>query len=114
SNPLTSSKWQAKFMCCPGYNKTKLQAKPGANLAFLEKNMALFCKEFNDKTKDKDGQIVSVEINVYDDKSYSYNISTPPSVYLLKNRQAELEEIARKLMPSLNTDDIEKAKKIVR
>ncbi|CFW93138.1 50S ribosomal protein L11 [endosymbiont DhMRE of Dentiscutata heterogama] len=114
------------------------KAKPGANLAFL-KNMALFCKEFNDKTKDKDGQIVSVEISVYDDKSHSYNISTPPGVYLLKNRrndyktirekekrkearekerkeisEAELEEIARKLMPSLNTDDIEKAKKIVR
>ncbi|CAG8531830.1 5521_t:CDS:2, partial [Cetraspora pellucida] len=81
------------------------KAKPGANLAFL-KNMALFCKEFNDKTKDKDGQIVSVEISVYDDKSHSYNISTPP--------EAELEEIARKLMPSLNTDDIEKAKKIIR
>ncbi|CAG8448047.1 796_t:CDS:10 [Racocetra fulgida] len=114
------------------------KARPGADLAFL-KNMALFCKEFNDKTKDKDGQIVSVEISVYDDKSHSYNISTPPGVYLLKNRrndyktirekekrkearekerkeisEAELEEIARKIMPSLNTDDIEKAKKIVR
>lgn len=114
------------------------QAKPGANLSFL-KNMVLFCKEFNndEKIKNRRGELVNVKIVVYDDKSYEYNIGTSPSTYLLKNRPnnykelkkeerkktqekekkeippAELEEIARKMMPSLNTDDIEKAKKIV-
>ena len=113
------------------------QATPGASLAFL-KSMALFCKEFNEKTKNRSGEIVSVEINVYEDKSFDYNIGTSPSVYLLKNRRsdyrelknkderkkarekerkeipsAELEKIAREIMPSLNTEDPEKAKKIL-
>ncbi|CAH1769045.1 342_t:CDS:2, partial [Entrophospora sp. SA101] len=112
-------------------------AKPGANLAFL-KNMALFCKEFNEKTKTRNGEIVNVDIIVYADKNHEYNISTSPSIYLLKNRRsdykglknkedrrkarenerkeisfADLEKIAREIMPSLNTDDIEKAKKII-
>ena len=116
------------------------QAKPGASLAFL-KNMALFCKNFNNDPalKDRTGEMVSVEIISYEDGSNKYNVGTTPSVYLLKNRrsdlktikekekkkeakakerkeisEAELEEIARKMMSSLNTDDIEKAKKIVR
>ncbi|CAG8547007.1 39215_t:CDS:10 [Gigaspora margarita] len=112
------------------------QAKPGASLAFL-KNMALFCREFNEKTKERNGELVNVEIIVYEDKSYKYNIGTSPSVYLLKGRrsdykslkkeekknarekekkeisEAELEKIAREKMPDLNTDDLEKAKKIV-
>ena len=114
------------------------QAKPGASLSFL-KNMALFCKEFNnnEEVKKRSGEVVNVEIIVYEDKSYEYNIGTSPSVYLLKNRSndykqlkkeerknirekerkeissAELEKIVREKMPSLNTDDLEKAKKIV-
>jgi large subunit ribosomal protein L11 len=113
------------------------QARPGASLAFL-KNMALFCKEFNEKTKNRVGEFVSVEITVYKDKSYEYNIGTSPSTYLLKGRRSdykqlktkderkeargkektkisseELEKIAREKMSSLNTDDLEKAKKIV-
>ena len=113
------------------------QARPGASLAFLQ-NMALFCRKFNDENKNRNGELVNVEIIVYEDKSCEYNISTSPSVYLLKGRrsdykqlktkeerkksrekerkeisEAELEKIAREIMPSLNTDDIEKAKKIV-
>ena len=63
------------------------QARPSANLAFL-KNMALFCKEFNEKTKNRSGEIVNVEINVYEDKSFDYNIGASPSAYLLKNRRS--------------------------
>ena len=96
------------------------QAKPGASLAFL-KNMALFCREFNEKTKERNGELVNVEIVVYSDKSHEYSIGTSPSNYLIKNAlgdkkeisQAELEKIAKEVMPSLNTEDIEKAKKIV-
>jgi large subunit ribosomal protein L11 len=96
------------------------QAKPGASLAFL-KNMVLFCREFNEKTKDRNGELISVEIIVSADKTYSYNIGTPPSSYLIKKAlgdkkevtQMELERVAKEIMPSLNTDDLEKAKKIV-
>jgi len=113
------------------------QAKPGPNLSFL-KNMVQFCKEFNEKTKGQIGKLVSVEITVYDEKNYKYTIGTSPSTYLLKDRRndfkelknkeerkkvrekerteissAELEKIAQEMMPSLNTDDLEKAKKIV-
>ena len=96
------------------------QAKPGASLAFL-KNMALFCREFNEKTKERNGELVNVEIVVYSDKSHEYSIGTSPSNYLIKKAigdkkeisQAELEKIAKEVMPSLNTEDIEKAKKIV-
>ena len=64
------------------------QAKPGAGLAFL-KNMALFCKEFNEKTKNRVGEVVSVEITIYKNGSYEYNVGTSPSVYLLKKRGSD-------------------------
>ena len=96
------------------------QAKPGASLAFL-KNMALFCREFNEKTKERNGELVNVEIVVYPDKSHKYFIGTSPSSYLIKKAigekkeisQADLERVAKEIMPSLNTNDIEQAKKIV-
>lgn len=96
------------------------QAKPGASLAFL-KNMALFCREFNDKTKDRNGELVSVEITVYPDKSHKYVIGDTPSSHLIKKTlgdkkeitHSELEKIAQKMMTKLSTNDIEKAKKIV-
>jgi len=96
------------------------QAKPGASLAFL-KNMALFCREFNEKTKDMIGNPVNVEIEVYADNSYKYTIGRTPTSYLLKKTigdkkeisSADLEKIAKEVMPSLNTEDIEKARKIV-
>lgn len=96
------------------------QAKPGASLSFL-KNMALFCREFNEKTKERNGELVNVEIVVYPDKSHKYSIGTSPSSHLIKKTigekkeitQTELEKIAKEVMSSLNTEDIEKAKKIV-
>jgi len=96
------------------------QAKPGASLAFL-KNMALFCREFNEKTKDMIGNPVNVEIEVYADNSYKYTIGRTPTSYLLKKTigdkkeisSADLEKIAKEVMPSLNTENIEKARKIV-
>jgi large subunit ribosomal protein L11 len=96
------------------------QAKPGASLAFL-KNMALFCREFNEKTKANNGVPINVEITVYADNSYDYVLGTSPSSYLLKKiigdkkeiTPEELEEVAREILPSLNTENIEGAKKIV-
>ena len=96
------------------------QARPGANLAFL-KAMPIFCKEFNEKTKDKNGEPVNVKIITYKDGSYEYKIGTPPSSHLIKKilgerkeiNQVELEKIAQEIMINLNTENIERAKKIV-
>lgn len=95
-------------------------------------NIAQFCKEFNDKTKDKVGDIIPVEITVYEDRSYDFILKTPPASELIKKAagikkgsgkpltekvgkitEAQLEEIAKVKMPDLNANDIEAAKKIV-
>jgi len=95
-------------------------------------NIAQFCKEFNDKTKDKAGDIIPVEITVYEDRSYDFILKTPPASELIKKAagikkgsgkpltdkvgkitDAQLTEIAKTKMPDLNANDIEAAKKIV-
>jgi len=101
------------------------QAKPGASLAFL-KNMALFCREFNEKTKEKIGLPVNVEITVYADNSYSYTIGTPPTSYLLKEiigkekgtrkkeiSKAEIRTIVQEKLENLNTENYQEAEKII-
>ncbi len=95
-------------------------------------NIAGFCKEFNDKTKDKMGDIIPVEITVYEDRSYDFILKTPPAAELIKKAagikkgsgkpltdkvgkitSAQLEEIAKTKMPDLNANDLEAAKKII-
>ncbi|MFA6194422.1 MAG: 50S ribosomal protein L11 [Patescibacteria group bacterium] len=95
-------------------------------------NIAQFCKEFNDKTKDKAGDIIPVEITVYDDRSFDFILKTPPASELIKKAagikkgsgkpltekvgkisQAQLEEIAKMKMPDLNANDLEAAKNII-
>ena len=48
-------------------------------------NIAAFCKEFNAKTNDKNGLIIPVEILVYEDRSYTFILKTPPASVLLAN-----------------------------
>jgi len=95
-------------------------------------NIAEFCKQFNDKTKDKMGDIIPVEITVYDDRSYTFILKTPPAAELIKKAagikkgsgkpltdkvgsitKAQLEEIAKVKLPDLNANDIEAAKNII-
>jgi len=95
-------------------------------------NMMEFIKIYNEKTASQMGTIVPVEITVYEDRSFTYVLKTPPAVELLKkaagiekgsgtpNRnkvgrvtRAQLEEIARVKMPDLNAVDIEGAMKII-
>lgn len=95
-------------------------------------NIAEFCKSFNDKTKDKMGDIIPVEITVYEDRSYTFVLKTPPAAELIKKAAgikkgsgkpltdkvgkislAQLEEIAKTKLPDLNANDIEAAKKII-
>ncbi len=95
-------------------------------------NISEFCQKFNDASKDKMGDIIPVEISVYEDKSYDFILKTPPAAELIKKAlklkkgsgkpltekvaslsQAQLKEIAEIKLPDLNTDDLEAAKKII-
>ena len=91
-----------------------------------------FCKEYNAKTEDKRGQIIPVEITIYEDRSFTFITKTPPTSYLVRQAAglekasenpgreeagtitwAQVEEIAEVKMPDLNALDIEGAKQQV-
>ena len=95
-------------------------------------NIMAFCKEYNAKTQDKSGTVIPVEITVYEDKSYTFILKTPPASVLLKKAAGidkgsgdpsrtmvgsvtndQLREIAETKMPDLNANDIDAAKKII-
>jgi len=112
------------------------QANPappiGPSLAQHGINISEFCQKFNDATKDQQGFTIPVEITVYEDRSYDFNLRQPLVSDLIKKvvgiekgsgepnkkkvgkiTQAQLKEIAEKKMPDLNANDIEAAMKIV-
>ena len=87
-----------------------------------------FCKDYNAKTEDKRGQIVPVEITIYEDRSFSFVLKTPPTPFLIRQAaglekasgepgrdvagtitKAQVEEIANTKMPDLNAIDLEGA-----
>ena len=94
---------------------------------------AQFVQQFNDRTKSMEpGLVVPVVITVYQDKSFTFILKTPPAAVLikkavgiqkgssnaLKNKvaklsQADLTKIAERKMPDINANDIEAAKKII-
>ena len=95
-------------------------------------NMLEFVKAYNDRTADMRGNIVPVEITVYEDRSFTFITKTPPAAELIKKAaglqkgsavphtdkvgkitQAQVREIAETKMPDLNANDIEAAAKIV-
>ena len=95
-------------------------------------NIAAFCKEYNARTNDKAGLIIPVEISVYEDRSYTFVLKTPPASVLLANAaktkkgsatpnkvsvgsvtRAQLEEIATIKLPDLNTTKLDSAMRIV-
>ncbi len=95
-------------------------------------NIMMFCKEYNARTADQAGLVVPVEISVYEDRSFTFILKTPPASVLITkalgiprgsgepNRKkvgtltrAQLREIAQTKMPDLNANDIEAAMKIV-
>jgi len=112
------------------------QANPappvGPALGQHQVNIMQFCQAFNADTQDKMGTIIPVEITVYEDRSFTYILKTPPAAVLLKqsagidsgsatpNRakvatitEAQLREIAETKMPDLNANDVEAAMKII-
>ena len=95
-------------------------------------NIAGFCKEFNDKTKELKGDIVPVVISIYEDRSFTFIMKTPPVPELIKKAakiqkgsgkplqekvgkitKAQVREIAEKKMPDLNCHTVEAAMSMV-
>jgi len=91
-----------------------------------------FCKEYNERTAQMVGQIVPVEITVFDDRTYLFILKTPPAAFLLKRAAGiesgskepnrvkvgkitvlQLREIAELKMPDLNANDIDAAMRII-
>ena len=93
----------------------------------------VFVQQFNDRTKSMEkGLIIPVIITVYQDRSFTFILKTPPAAVLIKKAlglpkgsgnplrdkvgkltQAQLTEIATQKMPDINANDIEAAKKII-
>jgi len=95
-------------------------------------NIQEFCTKFNEATKDKMGDIIPAEITVFEDRTFTFILKTPPASDLLRKAagvekgaanplkdkvgkitQAQLREIAEKKMPDINANDIEAAMKII-
>jgi len=95
-------------------------------------NIQDFCTKFNNASKDRMGDIVPVEISVYEDKTFDFIMKTPPAAELLKKfakikkgsgnplttkigtiSEDILAQVAEIKLPDLNTNDIEQAKKII-
>jgi len=95
-------------------------------------NLQEFCTKYNDATKDKMGDILPVEISVYEDRTFDFVIKTPPAAFLIKKiakiqkgsakgskdavatiTRDQLREIAEIKLPDLNAYTVEEAMKIV-
>lgn len=95
-------------------------------------NIMMFCKEYNARTADQAGLVIPVEITVFEDRSFTFILKTPPASVLIQkaagidkgsgepNRRkvgqitrSQLEEIAQTKMPDLNANDIDAAMRIV-
>lgn len=95
-------------------------------------NIGDFVNQFNEATKDKRGDVIPVEISVYEDRSFDFTMKEPPASRILlkllgKDKgsgkvptvkagsitRAQLKEAAEKKMPDLNTTDVEQAMKIL-
>lgn len=91
-------------------------------------NIQEFCLKFNEKTKGQMGQIIPAEITIYEDRSFTFILKQPPASFLILQKLgkekgsgspnkdkigsikwADLEEIAKKKMPDLNTTNLESA-----
>ena len=93
-------------------------------------NLQEFCTKFNDATRDKMGDVLPVEISIYEDRTFDFVLKTPPAAFLLKKvakvksgaskgetvatiTEAQLREVAETKLPDLNAYDVEHAMKIV-
>ena len=95
-------------------------------------NIMMFCKEYNARTADQAGLVIPVEISVFEDRSFTFILKTPPASVLITKAAGiergsgepnkkkvgsitrnQLREIAQTKLPDLNANDIDAAMKIV-
>ncbi len=95
-------------------------------------NLQEFCTKYNDATKDKMGDVLPVEITIYDDRSFDFVVKTPPAAFLIKKAakvksgsakgkkeivgsltKDQVKEIAETKLPDLNANTLEDAIKII-
>lgn len=95
-------------------------------------NIMMFCKEYNARTADQTGLVIPAEISIFEDRSFTFILKTPPASVLITkaagiekgsgepNRKqvgqitrVQLQEIAQTKMPDLNANDIQAAMRIV-
>ena len=95
-------------------------------------NIMEFCKAFNAQTQDQSGTVLPVVITVYEDRSFTFVVKTPPAAVLIKQAagiekgsgephrdkvarisQAQVREIAERKLPDLNAHDVDQAAKII-
>ncbi len=95
-------------------------------------NLSEFCTKYNDATRDKMGNVLPVEISIYEDRSFDFVIKTPPAAFLIKKAakvkkgsskgaseivgsitKEQLREIAETKLPDLNAYSVEEAERIV-
>ncbi|HJZ38626.1 MAG TPA: 50S ribosomal protein L11, partial [Solirubrobacterales bacterium] len=95
-------------------------------------NIMEFCKQYNAQTEGQRGQIIPVEISVYEDRSFTFITKTPPAAVLIKEKiripkgsgephvkkvgtitPEQIREIAERKMPDLNANDLDAASKII-
>ena len=96
-------------------------------------NLQEFCTKYNDATRDKMGDVLPVEISIYDDRTFDFVIKTPPTAFLIKKyakiqkgsvkgrnevagtlTEDQIREIAEIKLPDLNAYDVEAAIKTVK
>lgn len=94
--------------------------------------IADFCKQFNDATKEMMGDVIPAEITVFEDRTFTFRLKTPPASALLKKlagvekgsgepnknkvgkvTRADVRAIAEKKLVDLNTDNLDQAMKII-
>ena len=111
---------------------TKATPAPPVGTALGPHGIAImdFCRQYNDRTADRAGQIVPVELTIYEDRTFSFVLKTPPTSFLIREAVGaekgasevgrefvgsitddQLAAIAEVKMPDLNTDDVDMAKR---
>lgn len=95
-------------------------------------NIADFVKKFNDATKEKMGEVVPIELTIYEDRTFTFIMKTPPAAFLIKKAagvekgsavpnktkvgsitKLQARQIAEQKMPDLNANDFDAATKII-
>ncbi len=95
-------------------------------------NIGQFCSQYNEATKEKSGEVIPVEIIIYEDRTFNFNLKTPPASFLIKRAAGikkgsenafknkvgqitmdQVQKIAEEKMADLNARSVEAAIKII-